>query len=214
MSRRAAAAVAAAALSLAGAAATSTAGADSFTPIRMTVAIAPIARARVPLHTTVSVSADAGVLDLAQGPMRVGVKLAVECGGTFETTPGVTLVDHALTPQPTRGKAYTATARGSGRPVFFGAQTLCVFLEDSTVGRVFANDESGSVTVSKPCTNTALRYDRATKTLKAAQRALRRTSRHRTARRRQLQRRIARDRRTATRDRRGARAACGGGVPL
>jgi hypothetical protein len=190
------------------------AGADSFTPIRMTVNVTPIARAHVPLRTSVTVSADPGALDVAQGAVRIGVKLAVECGGSFETTPGVTLLDAPLTPQPQDGKAYTGMATGSGRPPLFGSQTLCVFVEDSGVGRVFANDESGLVDVSRPCTTDASRYDAAEKALKAAQRRLRRTKRAAKPRRARLERTIATRRRTANAHRRAARRACGSGVPL
>jgi hypothetical protein len=189
------------------------AGADSFTPIRMTVNVTPVARANVPLKTAVTVSADAGALDIAQGSVRVGVKLAIECGGSFETTPGVTLLDGTLTPQPRSGRAYTGSASGSGRPSLFGSQTLCVFLEDS-VDRVFANDESGLVDVSRACTTDASRDDAAEQALNVSQRQLRHTKRGATARRAQLKRTIAKRRRAATSDQRAARQACGNGVPL
>jgi hypothetical protein len=91
-------------------------------------------------------------------------------------------------------------------------QTLCVFLEDSDVGRVFAHDESGQVDVSRPCTTGAARYDRAEKALKRAQRQLRHTKRK--GRRRSVQRTIAKRRMTANRYRRAARKACGPGVTL
>ncbi len=95
---------------------------------------------------------------------------------------------------------------------FVVLKTLCVFLEDSDVGRVFAHDESGQVDVSRPCTTGAARYDRAEKALKRAQRQLRHTKRK--GRRRSVQRTIAKRRMTANRYRRAARKACGAGVTL
>jgi hypothetical protein len=92
------------------------AAADSFTPVRLTITIAPVARRDAPLAVTVGVSADPAVLDGSAGPLRIGVKLASECGGTFQTTPGTTLLNAALSPQPATGRAYSGTARGSGRP--------------------------------------------------------------------------------------------------
>jgi hypothetical protein len=194
---------------------TATASADSFTPIRLTSHVTPVARAHAPLKMTVAVSADPGVLDVAEGNLQVEVKLTSgECGGDFQTTAGVTLVNAPLTPVPRTGQAYTGTASGAGRPTAFGAQTLCVFLEDADVGRVFANDESRQVNVSRPCTTTAARYDAAEKALTRAQLQLRRTKKSARRRRADLKHTVARHARTATRDRRLARTACGAGVRL
>jgi hypothetical protein len=193
--------------------ATATASADSITPIRMTTHVPAVARAHAPLKVTVSVSADPGVLDIAEGNLQVEVKLASgECGGSFQATPGITLVNAPLKPTPRTGQAYSGSVSGSGRPTAFGRQTLCVFLEDSDVGRVFAHDESGQVEVSRPCTTEAARYDKAAQALKRAQRQLRHTKGR--ARRRSVQRTIAKRRTTANRSRRAARQACGPGVTL
>ena len=127
----------------------SPAAADSFTPVRLTIGIASSTNvgASLPAPVTVTVSADPGVLDGSEGPLRIEVKLADECGADFATTPGTTLLNAQLDPQPTTGKAYTATARGSGRPTASATETVCAFLEDSDVGRVYANDESDQVDV-------------------------------------------------------------------
>lgn len=198
----------AAALALPASAAT----ADSFTPVRLNITIAPVARLHKPLAVTVTVSADPGVLDGSEGPMRIEVRLAGECGGDFQTTPGNVLLNKQLSPQPATGRAYAASARGAGRPGAYGVQTVCVYLEDADIGRVYGNDESLQVDVSRPCTTAAGRYDAAEKTLKANQRRLRRT--HRAGVRRRLKTTVARNRRTAPQDRRRAAAACGSGVPL
>jgi hypothetical protein len=186
--------------------------ADSFTPVRLAVRVAPVARRSAPLRIVVAVSADPGVLDGSDGPMRIEVKLAGECGGNFQTTGGVTLLNAALRPQPSTGRAYAATARGSGRPRAYGLQTVCVYLEDTGVGRVYANDEFVQVEVSPTCTVTALRYQAARQTLTRAERRLRR-ARHAGARRR-WRRAVVRDRRAARNDRRRAVRACGAGVAL
>jgi hypothetical protein len=201
--------------------------ADSFTPVRLAVAVVSSAHVGTPLPISVTVKADAGVLDGSEGPLRIEVKLAGECGGDFAATPGTTLLNAQLNPQPTTGKAYAATATGAGRPAATGTQTVCAFLQDSDVGRVYANDESGQVavgpavpaaggtggrTVSKRCTADKHAYDGAAKALSRAQGRLRHTKQR--AARRRLQRTIAADKRTVARDRTRARTACGKGVKL
>lgn len=165
-----------------------TASADSFTPVRLQISVTPVARAHAPLRVTVSVSADPGALDSRTAPLRIRVKLAGECGGTYQYTSGVVLLDKRLNPQPTTGHAYTATARGRGTPVAYGTFTVCTWLEEEGDGRDFATDQSVQVDVSKPCTLTAARYDAA--------------------------RRAHRGRSLIAADRRRARRACGPGVPL
>jgi hypothetical protein len=177
----------------------STAAADSFTPIVMNVSVAQVARLQKPLRITVSVTADAGVLDTATAPLRVRVKLANECGGEFDGTPGVVLLDKRLAPQPETGHGYFGRAHGTGHPMSYGFETVCVFLEEEGDNRQFATDTSGQVDVSRPCTAAASRYDRANL-------ALARARRHRRA--------VARALRLASTDRRLARRACGAGVPL
>jgi hypothetical protein len=164
------------------------AGADSFTPVRLGITIAPVARLHQPLKVSVDVSADPSVLDSATGPLRIRVKLAQECGGTFSSTPGVTLLDQQLRPQPATGRGYNANASGSRSPMRYGDQTVCAFLEESGDNRLFANDTSNQVSVSRKCTTAAATYD-------AARRRHARQS-------------------TLKADRRAARRACGPGVPL
>ena len=103
--------------------------------MQLNIAVTPVARLHAPLAVTVGITADPGVLDGSDGPLRMEVKLAPECGGTFETTPGTTLVDAALDPQPATGKSYAGAVKGSGRPTAYGAQTVCAFLQDTDAGR-------------------------------------------------------------------------------
>jgi hypothetical protein len=182
---RAAVAVVAALSLLAGA---GSAGGDSFTPVRLQIRVTPVARAHAPLHITVAVGADAGALDTRTGALRVRVKLASECGGTYQYTSGPVLLDQRLKPQPTTGRPYSATARGHGTPRAYGQLTVCTWLEEEGDNRDWATDQSVQVNVSKPCTLAAARYDAA--------------------------RRHHRRKPVLTADRRRARKACGPGVPL
>jgi hypothetical protein len=160
------------------------------------------------------VSADPGALDTATAPLRIRAKLAGECGGTFDSTPGPVLIDQRLNPQPATGHAYQATARGAGKPTAYGVRTVCAFLEAEGDNRQFANDTADPplVDVSKPCTLAARRYHRDRAALARAKRQLRHAKQR--ARRAQLKKVVARRMRTVARDRRAARSACGPGVAL
>jgi hypothetical protein len=136
------------------------AAADSFTPVRLAMHVAPIARLHKQLKVSVGVSADPSVLDTRAAPLRIEVKLATECGGSFETTAGATVLNKVLSPQPAVGQAYSGRARGSGRPGAYGVKIACVYLEEEGDNRVFASDQSTQVNVSKRCTVAAARYDR------------------------------------------------------
>jgi hypothetical protein len=188
------------------------ASADSFTPVTMTIGVTPVARLTAPLPVNVSVKADSGVLDTADGPLRVEVKLADECGGSFETTSGVTLVNAPLKPQPTVGRAYSGSASGSGRPIAYGIRTVCTYLEDAGSGRVYANDESVSTNVTAACTAAGRTYDGALRSLRSAQRSLHHA--HTRAARRRDRRLVARRQRALASARRWGVAACGSGVAL
>jgi hypothetical protein len=135
------------------------ASADSLTPIRLAISITPVARLRVQLPITVGVTADAAVLDDRTAPLRIRVKLAPECGGTFAGTTGPVLLDRRVTPQPTTGRPFAGGAHGSGKPSAYGLQTICVWLEEEGDSRVFASDQLTQVDVSKACTVAAQRYD-------------------------------------------------------
>lgn len=190
---------------------TATSSADSFTPITVSLSFTPVARLHAKFRVTAQISADAGVLDVAEQPVRIGVKLASECNADYEHTSGPAALNKHLDPQPSTGRAYAATISGWGRPTTYGVQTLCTYIEDR-VGRVYANDESAQVDVSQPCTAAANRYDRDARSLKRAQRRLHHA--HARRARRRWRRTVARDKRTVRRDRRRGVAACGRGVPL
>lgn len=123
--------------------------ADSNTPVRLSVRLGRGARVHRPLSVQVAVSADPGVLDVRTAPLRIEVKLASECGGVFRYTPGTTLLNRRLKPQPVTGHAYHAVARGSARPRQAGLQTVCVWLVEEGDGRVFASDQSTTLWVRR-----------------------------------------------------------------
>jgi hypothetical protein len=191
----------------------SLAGADSITPVQLTVGIAPVARLHRPLELTVSVQADPSVLDTRTAPLRIRAKLATECGGVFADTPGTVLLDKRLSPQPAYGKAYTGTATARGKPSAYGVQSVCVYLEEEGDDRQFATDTSWQVDVSRACTVRAVRYDRSVHALARARRH-RRAVAHRPRELARALHAVARARRTVAKDRRAARRACGPGVPL
>ncbi|MGB9184975.1 MAG: hypothetical protein WCB67_13010 [Solirubrobacteraceae bacterium] len=186
--------------------------ADSFNPVTMSIAVTPVARLAAPLKVTVAVKADPGVLDTGEGPLRVEVKLAPECGGDFQHTAGATLLNLELNPPPTTGKPYSGTVTDSGRPSAYGVQTVCAYLEDSTAGRVYASDQSITVNVSPACTAAGRSYDSAAQALTRARRQYRRA--HGKKARRRATQVVIRRKRTLAGDRRRGVAACGPGVPL
>jgi hypothetical protein len=121
--------------------------ADSFTPVRLSVSVASVARRHQPFKVTVKVSADKRALNRATAPLWLRVKLAGECGGTFAGTPGIKVFDRRLKPQPHRGRPYAITVQGSVRPERAGRMTVCVYLAEQGDDRLFADDTSARVDV-------------------------------------------------------------------
>jgi len=117
-------------------------------PVRLTVTAPATARTGSTATVSVAVAADAGALDPRVGTLRVGVRLAPECGGSFATTSGPTVIDAvALTPQPAAGAAYAATIRGTATVPTSATLTACTYLVDDE-GRQFATDTDSAVVVS------------------------------------------------------------------
>jgi hypothetical protein len=103
------------------------------------------------------------------------------------------------------GHPYRATARGSGTPTDYGAQTVWAFLEEQADGRRYANNTSDApaADVTRACTTAAQ-----TRTaLASAQRRLRHA--HTKAAKGRWKAVVGRPRGTAAAARRQARAACG-----
>lgn len=126
--------------------------ADSFTPVVLTTRIAPVLHVGTKVPIKVKVTADPGVLDIRDSKLKVEVALASECAGTFAQTEkvGVPLMNRPLSPQPTVGKAYSATAATTwNAPNRTGIKTVCVWLVEESDQRVFASDQSITVRVDK-----------------------------------------------------------------
>ena len=88
-----------------------TAGGALIEPVTITAtAPEPLVAAGTPFKLEVAVEAEAGALDIAARPLRVRVKLAPECGGSFIGTPGPA--------------AFEATARRARPPAPPCKQTL------------------------------------------------------------------------------------------
>lgn len=134
--------------------------ADSFTPVRLTIAAPGVARADRPLAVRATVGADPGALDLRHGPVRARVKLTRgECGPTYAGTSGPAVLDRVLSPQPSPGRAYAVSVRGTARVRTYGTYTVCGFLEDDFAE--FASVTGARpLTVSRACTRAAAAYDR------------------------------------------------------
>lgn len=202
------------------------ASADDSAPVRLNVTAPAVARLDRPLTVSVHVEADAGALDYPDGPLRLRVKLAPECGGSFAGTQGPAIVDAALPVQPTAGEPLKTDVSGSGRPSAYGVQAVCVFLESTNDSRQYVTDVDTQVDVSQPCTAAARRYAGAKAALKTSKKALAtaRTARKRartSAARATADRTVTRRRRTAVRrqhavatDLATAKKACGTGVAL
>jgi hypothetical protein len=126
-----------------------TAGAALLEPVTIT-ATAPDPRvvAGSPFELEVAVEAEAGTLDIAAQPLRVRVKLAPQCGGSFIGTPGPAALEQTL-PTPAAGAAYRQLVSGKVTVASPGEEVVCAFLEDAQE-RQFATDTEEEVTVLAP----------------------------------------------------------------
>ena len=142
-------------------------------PIALAVQ-APGAAARgLPFRLTTSVSADPGALDPRSAPLRVRVRLAGACAGTFDDTPGITVLDAELAPVPVPGRAYQQRFSRSLAVTRYGTLTACAFLEEAGDNRMFAFDSSTQIAVTKRCTAASKRARTSGKRVSSARAALR-----------------------------------------
>ena len=105
---------AAAVLAFAAAVPAAVSAADSFTPVRLTVDIAPVARLHAPLAVTVHVRTDPSVLDTRTAPLRIRVELGAGVRRDVRVHQRRGAARQATTPQPAAGKPYSAVAHGAG----------------------------------------------------------------------------------------------------
>lgn len=122
-----------------------TAGAALLEPVTITAtAPGPQVSAGTPFKLEVAVEAEAGALAIAAPPLRVRVKLAPECGGSFAGTAGPAAFEGTL-PAPGAGP-YKQLVSGKATAASPGTDVICAFLEDATE-RQFATDTEEEITV-------------------------------------------------------------------
>jgi hypothetical protein len=134
-------------------------------PVTMSVDMPNVVAAGIGFPVRVTVTSDPGAL--ASAPMRVRVRAASECGGTFDSTPGTVLLDAPLGPSgQVAGRASTSS---------FGSFTACAFLEQQGDNRLFAFDDSTSFAVTHACTTATRRAAATRASLRKVRKALRRS---------------------------------------
>jgi hypothetical protein len=148
------------------------AGAALLEPVTVIASAPETTAADAPFKLEVAVEAEAGALAIAAQPLRLLVKLAPECGGSFLGTEGPPVLERTL-PAPGSGP-YSQTVSGTVSAAAIGTDVVCAFLDDAQE-RQFATDTEAEVTVlsataARQCTT-------ARKQLKAAKRQLKRLER-------------------------------------
>jgi hypothetical protein len=147
------------------------AGAALLEPVTITAtAPEPQIVAGIPFKLEVAVEAEPATLDIAAQPLRVRVKLAPECGGSFIGTAGPAAFEQAL-PAPAAGAPYKQLVSGKVTVASAGPEVVCAFLEDATE-RQFATDTEEEVTVL--AAGAVKRCTAATKQLTTAKKKLKR----------------------------------------
>ena len=134
-------------------------------PVTLSVSTPAVVASSVGFPVRVTVSSDPGALAGATAPLRVRVRAATECGGSFDSTPGVVLLDQPLGP--------SGRVAGSGMTHTFGTFTACAYLEQQGDDRLFAFDDSTSFAVTHPCTTFARRVVATKRSLRKVRKALR-----------------------------------------
>ena len=115
-------------------------------PVSIAASAPTSATVGTPFELAVVVEADPSALDIAAMPLRVRVKLAPECGGSFAGTAGPAAFEATL-PSPIPAGPYAQTFSGQVTESTAGTETVCAFLED-TQERQFATDTGVEVKVS------------------------------------------------------------------
>ena len=177
-------------------------------PVTLTVAAPSVAAVGVPFRLTTEVAADAGALDIRTAPLRIRVRLAGECGGTFDTTPGTTVIDAELQPAPASGKAYDRRFARTLTLPSLGTLTACAFLEQEGDNRMFGFDSSTQIALTKRCTTASRRVSTSSKHVTSDRRALRHA--HGTRAKQRDRRRLARARTQLAHAKAGQKTACAG----
>lgn len=190
-------------------------------PVSVTAQAPEAVAAGVAFPLRVDIAAEAGALDVAAQPLRLRVRFAPECGGSFAGTEGPTAIDRVL-PAPAPGAAYAQSVSVKTKIGAPGPETVCAFLEDSDE-RQFATDTEETLTVVPPCPAARAKVGKLKRRLARVDRRLRKLRRAKheaesAQRRRQIAKKIHKLRRQRhrltkrlRRAFREAQIACGGG---
>jgi hypothetical protein len=130
--------------------ASSSVASGALEPVTITARAPGSATAGSPFEIQVAVEAEPGALDIAAAPLRVRVKLAPECGGSFAGTQGPVALDTPL-PAPAPSQPYAQTVSAQVTEADPGTETICAFLEDAQE-RQFATDTGSEVKITPPST--------------------------------------------------------------
>jgi hypothetical protein len=157
--------------------------------VRLSITVAPVVAAGASIPVTVGVDADRGALSLRGDHLRLRVRYAAECAGTFAGTPGPIAIDTQIPDPSTANTTYHATLNGSAAVASLGAYSVCAFLEEQGTGRLFAQDSDTHFQTTAGCTTASRTDARETAALRAAQRQLAHAKgSHRAALRRRIKR--------------------------
>jgi hypothetical protein len=175
--------------------------------VRLSITVAPVVAAGPPIPVTVAVDADRGALSSRTDHLRLRVRYAAECAGTFAGTPGPVAIDTQIPDPGTANTTYHAALTGSAAVASLGAHSVCAFLEEEGTGRLFAQDSDTQFQATAGCTAASRTNARAAAALQAAQRQLARAKGSRRAALRRRIRRLAALQRAAAKS---LQAACTG----
>jgi hypothetical protein len=157
--------------------------------VRLSITVAPVVAVGAAIPVTVVVDADRGALSSRGDHLRLRVRYAAECAGTFAGTPGPVAIDTQIPDPGAANTTYHATLNGSAAVASLGAYSVCAFLEEQGTGRLFAQDSDTQFRATAGCTAASRTDTRDIAALRAAQRQL---ARARGSRRAALRRRIKR----------------------
>jgi hypothetical protein len=165
--------------------------------VRLSITVAPVVAAGAAIPVTAAVDADRGALSSRSDHLRLRVRYAAECAGTFAGTPGPVAIDMQIPDPGTANTTYHATLNGSAAVASLGAYSVCAFLEEQGTGRLFAQDSDTQFKTTAGCTAASRTNARDATALRTAQRQLARAKGSRRAALRRRIRRLAALRRAA-----------------
>lgn len=140
--------------------------------VRLSITVAPVVAAGAAVPLTVAVDADPGALSYRSDHLRLRVRYAGECAGTFAGTPGPVAIDARIPDPGTANTTYHATLNGSAAVASLGTYSVCAFLEEEGTGRLFAQDSDTQFQATAGCTAASRTDARDAAALRTARRQL------------------------------------------